>query len=125
MSAKSGAKVTAVQTLTRRPRVFLLRGAFGLRRVHRRFRPPYPRPAIKPPIVYEPRNPEKFFADFAAHYGNNPQRMAERNLKSKIRNPKSNQLVPRLLNWFAANARDLPWRRTRDPYSIWVSEIIS
>lgn len=26
--------------------------------------------------------------------------------------------------WFAANARDLPWRRTRDPYAIWVSEIM-
>lgn len=29
-----------------------------------------------------------------------------------------------LLNWFAANARDLPWRRTRDPYAIWLSEIM-
>ena len=26
--------------------------------------------------------------------------------------------------WFDANARDLPWRRTRDPYAIWVSEIM-
>ncbi len=24
--------------------------------------------------------------------------------------------------WFSQHARDLPWRRTRDPYSIWVSE---
>jgi A/G-specific adenine glycosylase len=29
-----------------------------------------------------------------------------------------------LLRWFAANARDLPWRRTRDPYRILVSEIM-
>ncbi|MEG0518790.1 MAG: A/G-specific adenine glycosylase [Bacteroidales bacterium] len=29
-----------------------------------------------------------------------------------------------LLNWYADNKRDLPWRRTKDPYSIWVSEII-
>lgn len=29
-----------------------------------------------------------------------------------------------MLNWFAANARDLPWRRTRDPYAVWVSEIM-
>ena len=29
-----------------------------------------------------------------------------------------------LLNWFEENARDLPWRRTRDPYAIWVSEIM-
>ena len=26
--------------------------------------------------------------------------------------------------WYQANARDLPWRRTRDPYRIWVSEIM-
>ncbi|MGH7978863.1 MAG: A/G-specific adenine glycosylase, partial [Limisphaerales bacterium] len=26
--------------------------------------------------------------------------------------------------WYRANARDLPWRRTRDPYAIWVSEIM-
>jgi len=29
-----------------------------------------------------------------------------------------------LLEWFAREARDLPWRRTRDPYAIWVSEIM-
>lgn len=28
----------------------------------------------------------------------------------------------RLLNWFDENARELPWRQTRDPYAIWVSE---
>lgn len=32
--------------------------------------------------------------------------------------------VSRLLDWFAVNARDLPWRRTRYPYAIWVSEIM-
>ena len=30
----------------------------------------------------------------------------------------------RLLTWYRANRRDLPWRRTRDPYRIWVSEIM-
>lgn len=34
------------------------------------------------------------------------------------------RLAPRLLDWFSRNARDLPWRRTRDPYAIWVSEIM-
>lgn len=29
-----------------------------------------------------------------------------------------------LLEWFRENARDLPWRRTEDPYRIWVSEIM-
>jgi A/G-specific adenine glycosylase len=29
-----------------------------------------------------------------------------------------------LLGWFAEHARDLPWRRTRDPYAILVSEVM-
>lgn len=29
-----------------------------------------------------------------------------------------------LLNWYKLNARPLPWRRTKDPYKIWVSEIM-
>jgi A/G-specific adenine glycosylase len=29
-----------------------------------------------------------------------------------------------LLAWFRANGRDLPWRRTRDPYAILVSEVM-
>jgi A/G-specific adenine glycosylase len=30
----------------------------------------------------------------------------------------------RLAEWYAANGRDLPWRRTRDPYAILVSEVM-
>ena len=33
-------------------------------------------------------------------------------------------IVAPLIKWFAGNARDLPWRWTRDPYAIWVSEIM-
>lgn len=29
-----------------------------------------------------------------------------------------------LLKWYERSRRDLPWRRTRDPYAIWVSEIM-
>jgi A/G-specific adenine glycosylase len=29
-----------------------------------------------------------------------------------------------LLAWFGANRRDLPWRRTYDPYHVWISEIM-
>lgn len=29
-----------------------------------------------------------------------------------------------LQSWYRAHHRDLPWRRTRDPYTIWLSEII-
>jgi A/G-specific adenine glycosylase len=31
----------------------------------------------------------------------------------------------RLLAWFAEHGRDLPWRKTRDPYAILVSEVMS
>lgn len=30
----------------------------------------------------------------------------------------------KILNWYHENQRDLPWRRTRDPYKVWLSEII-
>lgn len=30
----------------------------------------------------------------------------------------------RLLDWYARHRRDLPWRHSRDPYAIWVSEIM-
>ncbi|MEL7503476.1 MAG: A/G-specific adenine glycosylase [Cyanobacteria bacterium J06554_6] len=33
-------------------------------------------------------------------------------------------LRSQLLTWYAQSGRDLPWRRTRDPYAIWVSEIM-
>ena len=29
-----------------------------------------------------------------------------------------------LLAWYEAHWRDMPWRRTRDPYAIWISEIM-
>ena len=29
-----------------------------------------------------------------------------------------------ILDWYACNGRDLPWRRTQDPYAVWLSEII-
>lgn len=29
-----------------------------------------------------------------------------------------------LCDWYALHGRDLPWRRTRDPYRIWLSEVI-
>ena len=28
------------------------------------------------------------------------------------------------VKWYSENGRDLPWRQTSDPYSIWVSEIM-
>jgi A/G-specific adenine glycosylase len=34
------------------------------------------------------------------------------------------QVARRLLAWFDRHARALPWRRDRDPYAIWVSEVM-
>ncbi len=36
----------------------------------------------------------------------------------------SSRFVSNLLRWYSAQARDLPWRHTRDPYKIWISEIM-
>lgn len=34
------------------------------------------------------------------------------------------QLPERLLEWYAAGHRDLPWRRDREPYHVWLSEVM-
>ena len=36
----------------------------------------------------------------------------------------TNDFALTLLNWFRENGRDLSWRQTKDPYAIWLSEII-
>jgi A/G-specific adenine glycosylase len=38
--------------------------------------------------------------------------------------PTSKQFSRGLLAWYDANKRDLPWRRNRDPYRVWLSEIM-
>ena len=45
---------------------------------------------------------------------------------AKVLAPKESvaRLRAALLNWYGRYRRDLPWRHTRDPYSIWVSEIM-
>ena len=44
--------------------------------------------------------------------------MAETGHSSRVRT----RIRAALLRWYDRNKRDLPWRRTRDPYAIWVSE---
>ena len=34
------------------------------------------------------------------------------------------QLRKKLNNWYLANQRDLPWRRSKNPYQIWISEVM-
>lgn len=33
-------------------------------------------------------------------------------------------MIDDLLNWYSTNKRDIPWRETKTPYAIWVSEIM-
>jgi A/G-specific adenine glycosylase len=35
---------------------------------------------------------------------------------------RARRLRAKLLDWYDAGCRDLPWRRSRDPYAIWISE---
>ena len=41
-----------------------------------------------------------------------------------IKIPQKGKIQTKLLRWFEKNGRDLPWRKTQDPYAIWVSEIM-
>ena len=45
-----------------------------------------------------------------------PQRAFSASEKQRLRR--------RLVDWYADTARDLPWRKSRDPYRVWVSEIM-
>src|ERR1043166_293945 len=38
--------------------------------------------------------------------------------------PVHSDLRAQVLGWYRRGHRDLPWRKTRDPYAIWVSEIM-
>jgi A/G-specific adenine glycosylase len=42
-----------------------------------------------------------------------------------VPNPKSKIQIPKLLAWYQASKRSLPWRRTRDPYAVLVSEFMA
>lgn len=35
-----------------------------------------------------------------------------------------NFFADKIIDWYKENKRDLPWRETKDPYKIWISEII-
>jgi A/G-specific adenine glycosylase len=44
--------------------------------------------------------------------------------KSRSLSALQKAVAERLLPWFAQNRRDLPWRRNRTPYRVWVAEIM-
>ena len=41
-----------------------------------------------------------------------------------VLNRKSARIRRKLLDWFAGEERRLPWRGTKDPYRLWVSEVM-
>ena len=49
-----------------------------------------------------------------------PQLSAARTLDARV----LTAFRRRVLTWFATNRRDLPWRRTTDPYAVLVSEVM-
>jgi len=51
-------------------------------------------------------------------------RVLWRNLTGHANWARRSRFRKNLLAWFAEFQRDLPWRRTRDPYHIWLSEIM-
>jgi A/G-specific adenine glycosylase len=50
--------------------------------------------------------------------------MARSIVRAERESPKTARQRRRLLDWYDRNRRDLPWRASRDPYAIWVSEIM-
>ena len=49
---------------------------------------------------------------------------AKRQYRPRIQEDALRDFQIRLLRWFGRHGRDLPWRRTRDPYKILVSEVM-
>ncbi len=45
-------------------------------------------------------------------------------LKKDLLNKISKNFALNLINWYSDNKRSLPWRETKNPYKIWLSEII-
>ena len=51
----------------------------------------------------------------------NPKDTLINNLTSHLRHK---DFVQAIIRWYRVQGRDLPWRRTNDPYAIWISEIM-
>lgn len=50
--------------------------------------------------------------------------VGHRGSTTRLRPEAGGAIAQDLLAWFARQRRDLPWRRTRDPYAIWVAEVM-
>lgn len=45
-------------------------------------------------------------------------------MEKRNRSSEHSQIGNRLLDWYSTNARDLPFRKTKDSYKIWICEIV-
>ncbi len=73
-------------------------------------------------VRLEPLNPELRSFRVDARPGEIHRRRVDSN--ARMTGISARSLAARLLRWYDAGHRDLPWRRSRDPYRIWVSEIM-
>ena len=53
-----------------------------------------------------------------------PSRYSSPPMGPAVDSQSSAALSRHLLDWFARNARDLPWRRDRTPYRVWLAEVM-
>src|SRR5687768_8929276 len=52
-------------------------------------------------------------------------RLVSMNAEFGMRTTESENLSRKMVEWYRANNRDLPWRRREDdPYAVWVSEVM-
>jgi A/G-specific adenine glycosylase len=70
---------------------------------------------MRPPSCYCIRVPHRILAKSAANSMSEPRLFGKQN---------TSLFRQKLLNWYETNKRDLPWRKSRDPYHIWLSEIM-
>ena len=47
-----------------------------------------------------------------------------KDMEKKICTEDHNRIIRDICAWYRENKRDLPWRQSRDPYRVWVSEIM-
>ena len=51
-------------------------------------------------------------------------KMTDKDFLSKISLRRRKNLQNKILEWYLSNKRDLPWRKSSEPYRIWISEIM-
>jgi len=66
----------------------------------------------------------EFVSDFVFRYSYFSEFISPAGSLSDMGKTDLEYLRKRLIQWYGANQRDLPWRKSRNPYHIWVSEVM-